>query len=203
MRIKSGLMYRKSTGKLVGFTELGDIGEELNQFERTVSGEKVAKRLATHVLRLMARGLVKHINYPIGYFSFCGFDGDQLYSSLWQGIGVLEMAGFKFDALVNDGASPNRRFYRIHKLADESNLSEDGVIHWMWNRFDKASKIDLFCDVPHSMKTLRNNLENSHGHNNTRNLMVRMKYKYNVLLFKVDVTYNTICNFRFSEKMFR
>ena len=85
------------------------------------------------------------------------------------------MLGFKVDALVSDGASPNRIFYRIYKLADGSNLSEDGVVYRMWNRFDKGSKIYLFCDVPHLMKTLRNNIENSHGHNNTRNLMVSMK----------------------------
>ena len=43
------------------------------------------------------------------------------------------MVGFKVDALVSDWASPNRRFHRIHKLADGSNLSEDGVVYWMWN----------------------------------------------------------------------
>ena len=76
MKIKSGLVYNKSSGTTVGFTELADINEELNQFERTVSGEVVPKRLATHVLCIMARGLVKHINYPIGYFSSCQFDSD-------------------------------------------------------------------------------------------------------------------------------
>ena len=76
MKIKSGLVYNKPSGTMVGFTELGDINEELNQFERTVSGEVVPTRLATHVLCIMARGLVKHINYPIGYFSSCQFDSD-------------------------------------------------------------------------------------------------------------------------------
>ena len=77
MKIKSSLVYSKSSGKLVGFTELGEVNEKLNQFERTVSGEKVSKRLATHVLCIMPRGLVKHINCPIGYFSSCRFDSDQ------------------------------------------------------------------------------------------------------------------------------
>ena len=82
MKIKSGLVYSKSSGKLVRFTELRDINEKLNQFERTVSGERVPKRLAIHVLCIMARGLVKHINYPIRYFSSDGFDSDQLYPVL-------------------------------------------------------------------------------------------------------------------------
>ena len=82
MKIKSGLVYSKSSGKLVRFTELRDINEKLNQFERTVSGERVPKKLAIHVLCILARGLVKHINYPIRYFSSDGFDSDQLYPVL-------------------------------------------------------------------------------------------------------------------------
>ena len=34
IKIKSGLVYTNSTGCIVGFTELGDINEELNEFER-------------------------------------------------------------------------------------------------------------------------------------------------------------------------
>ena len=84
----------------------------------------------------MARRLVKHINYTIGCFSLCGFDSDQLYPLLWQG------TGFKVYALVSDGNF--RRFYRIHKLGDGSNLLQDGAVYWMWCRFDKTSKIGFF-----------------------------------------------------------
>ena len=78
IKIKSGLVCSKLSDKLVGFTELGNIYEELNQFQRIVSGKMVPKRLATHVLCIMARGLDNHINYPIVYFSSCRFDSDQL-----------------------------------------------------------------------------------------------------------------------------
>ena len=163
---------------MVGFTELGDINEERTSLREQLAGRGegggiVPKRLAIHKLCIMARGLVKRINYPIGYFSLCGFGSDKLYP-VW--------VRFKVDAVVSDGESPNRRFYRIHRPTDGSNLSEDGVVYWMQNRFDKASKIHSFCDVPHLIKTLRNNIKNSHGHNNTRNLMVSMKCKQNILL---------------------
>ena len=78
IKIKSGLVSSKSSDKLIGFTELGNIYQELNQFERTVSEKMVPKRLATHVLCIVARGLDNHINYPIVYFSSCRFDSDQL-----------------------------------------------------------------------------------------------------------------------------
>ena len=172
MKIKAGLVYSKSSGTIIGFTELGDINEELNEFDRAFNGVNQEKKLASHVLCVMARGLFKHINYPFGYFSCCWFDSAQLFPVLWHATGILEMAGFKVDAMVSDGASPNRRFYWLHQLADRSNLSNDDVVYWVWNRYDKLRKIYYFCNVLHLMKTLRNNLENSHGHNHTRQLMI-------------------------------
>ena len=66
MKIKSGLMYGKSSVTVVGFAELADINEELNEFDRAVNGVNQEKKLASHVLFVMARGLFKHINYLLG-----------------------------------------------------------------------------------------------------------------------------------------
>ena len=33
MKIQSNLVYKKSTGKIVGFVEMGDINEEISQFQ--------------------------------------------------------------------------------------------------------------------------------------------------------------------------
>ena len=128
MKIKSGLVYSKSSGTISGLMELGDINEELNEFDRAINGFNQEKKLAPHVLCVMARGLFKHINYPLGYFSSCGFDSAQLFPVLWHATGILEMTGFKFDAVVSDGVSPNQRFYWLHQLADGSNLSNDCLL---------------------------------------------------------------------------
>ena len=128
MKIKSGLVYSKSSGTISGLMELGDINEELNEFDRAINGVNQEKKLASHVLCVMARGLFKHINYPLGYFSSCGFDSAQLFPVLWHATGILEMTGFKFDAMVSDGVSPNQRFYWLHQLADGSNLSNDCLL---------------------------------------------------------------------------
>ena len=132
MKIKSWLVYSESSGTIIGFTKLGDVNEELNEFDHAINSVNQEKKLASHVLCAVARRLFKYINYPLGYFSSCGFDSAQLFPVLWQATGILEMAGFKVDAMVSDGASPNRRFYRLHQLADWSNLSNDGVIYWVW-----------------------------------------------------------------------
>ena len=104
MKIKAGLVYDRASGKLVGFTELGDLNEELDQFERMIDGNK-EKECATHIICFMARGLFKHYNYPIGYYSSLGFDSDQLYPIVWEAVRVLEMCGFMVRTFVSDGAS--------------------------------------------------------------------------------------------------
>ena len=36
MQIKADLVYRRSTGKLIGFTTMGDINEEFQKFNENV-----------------------------------------------------------------------------------------------------------------------------------------------------------------------
>ena len=180
-------MFSRSTGKLIGFTKLGGINEELNLFERRlVHGETKEKELATHALTVMARGLTTHFNFPIGYFPSCGFDSHQLYPSIWEAVSIVELCGLKGRSFVCDGASPNRRFFRIHRMEDESNLCPDKVVYWTWNKFNLSRKIFFFSDPPHLMKTLRNNFENSHGNNNTRHLMVSKHSLLMVLSFPFE-----------------
>ena len=46
MKIKYGLVYSKSSGTTIGFTELGDINEDLNEFDRAINGVNQGKNLA-------------------------------------------------------------------------------------------------------------------------------------------------------------
>ena len=162
---------------MVGFTSLGDINDEINLLEQQMQNESITEppEIATHVLAVMARGIVNYFNYPIAYFATTSADSGQLYNILWDGVAALEMRGVKVCAFICDGASANRGFFALHKLADGSNVSEDGVVFWTPNRFDKARRIYFFSDVPHLIKTLRNNLEKSVV-NGTRTLMVWEKF---------------------------
>ena len=83
MKIKSGLVYRKSSGRIIGFTELSDMNNELNEFDRRMTDNK-PKELATHVLCFMVRGLVKRLCFPVVYFSSRGFNSAQLFPTVWQ-----------------------------------------------------------------------------------------------------------------------
>ncbi|XP_065657923.1 uncharacterized protein LOC136082472 isoform X1 [Hydra vulgaris] len=73
--------------------------------------------------------------------------------------------------MVADGASPNRKFFQIH-LAENYENVKDTTVHWTWNIWCSTRKLYFFCDVPHLIKTTRNNLENSHWNQHSRNLMV-------------------------------
>ena len=88
----------------------------------------IKKRNKRHLFYVLWPEDHSNINYPLGYFSSCGFDSARLFPVLWDATGILEMAGFKIDTRVSDGVSPNRRFYRLHQLTDGSNLSNDGVV---------------------------------------------------------------------------
>ena len=166
MKIKSDLVFRQGTGQLVGFTEMGDINEEFRAFERRVeeSSDSVAPRdFATYVIVFMVRGIVSSFVYPFGYFASLGFTADQLYPCVWEAARVLEAVGFKVRAFISDGASPNRKFYRIITTND---------IFWAPSLFSDNRKIYVFSDFIHLIKTTRNCLENSHDNKNTRNMHV-------------------------------
>ena len=94
--IKSGLaspVYSKTSGRVNGFTGLGDMNDELQQFERYILDNK-PKELATYVLCSMLTDLVKRLCFPVGYFSSRGFDSAQLFPTVWQAIRALETVFF-------------------------------------------------------------------------------------------------------------
>ena len=89
-------MYTNSTGCIVGFTELGDINEELNEFERKFQNSSTkSKELATNVICFMARGLLKRFSYPVGYFSFRGFTTIRCILLHGEPLGYLEQLDWK------------------------------------------------------------------------------------------------------------
>ena len=151
------------------FYNVVDINEELQKF--SLLSRKKERPIATQVMSFMIRGIFKHINFPIAYFPSNGFDSYQLYPCVWEAVRIVESVGFKVRGLVSDGATPNRKFYRMHLHFDKDN-QKDSVTHWTWNRYAPNRKLYFFSDSLHLLKTLRNNWENSHGHLNTRNLVV-------------------------------
>ena len=162
VKIKSGLVYCTETGKLIGFCDLGTVNNELYAYN---AKEKRVPELATHILAIMIRGIFSRIECVVAHYPCKGFSSDQLFVSIWEGVGLLEGYGFKVRALICDGATPNRKFYRYHGNGQD-------ICHRTVNPFNRKRNLYFICDTPHLLKTTRNNFENSGWNNKTRNLHV-------------------------------
>ena len=69
MKIQEDLVYDKTGTKLLGYTNLDTINENLNQLEEmSNSTKKATLPIATHMLTLMVRGIFFKLEFP--YVSF-------------------------------------------------------------------------------------------------------------------------------------
>ena len=81
-------------------------------------------------------------------------------SLFWKVVGVLELSvNLWVCAAVNDGASPNRKFFDHHSKY-VSDLQLD-VVHKVRNIFARSRFVYFFADACHLIKTARNCLYNS------------------------------------------
>ena len=140
LKIKSGLVYRKHTRELVGFCDLGKVYQELDELEGN----------HTHHLQL-AQNMLAFMIWPIfkpsmpfmvtSYASLC-LSGEKLYAPVWEVIEALELSGLPVLSLTSDGASPNRRFYKV------CNSMIRCTRHMLIMTY-------FFCDPPHLLKLLK------------------------------------------------
>ena len=56
-------MFNKHSGKIIGFTSLGDINDELSRIQNDDQPQ-----VAKHVLVLMVRGILFKLNFPSAHF---------------------------------------------------------------------------------------------------------------------------------------
>lgn len=126
VHIKEELVYDKHEGHLISFTNLGDINNQLLEFEATLTQDKKDPLLASSMLVLMVRGLFQKLNYPYAQFACANLSGEQLFDPVWEAISRLERIGFYVLALLCDGAAPNRRLWKLH--SEDSNKLTSGVI---------------------------------------------------------------------------
>ena len=84
--------------------------------------------LATNMLVFMVRGLFLKLEYPYAQFPCASLSGEHLFPIVWGCIERLEACGFKVIALTADGASCNRKFFKMHQIdsdSDKDTIMED------------------------------------------------------------------------------
>ena len=180
VKIKDDLVYDKNTAEIIGFTNLGNINNHLMELEHSETGS--LRTVATSMLVFMVRGLFLKLNYPYAQFPCTSLSGDQLFPMVWGCIERLEACGFKVITLTADGASCNRKFFKMHQNEDtasmandevppaEENLQDDITVTYKTTNIYSSDQRPLFfiSDVPHLIKTVRNCWANSFSHTRSR-----------------------------------
>ena len=163
IKIKSDLVYNKHSGELVGFIDLDKVGNDILNMQEIVKNEE--KTLAKNVLVIMVRGVGSNLKFPFAHFATNGITSDQLFPILWRSVEICEVdLGLKVLYITSDGASPNRRFIRLHG-------ENDSVVYRGENIFSEDNRYIYFIsDAPHLLKTTRNCFSNSYSHKKTRKL---------------------------------
>ena len=171
MKIKEGLVYNKFAGEVVGFTSLGDINDDLLQLEREDEHPAIAKQ----VLGLMVRGIMVNFQFPYAHFATKGITADLLYPMVWEAVRRLEVSGLKVIFVTANGASPNRKFFRMHKSPHDPST----YIHKARNPYslDTPGRWLFFFADPHLIKTVRNCWSHS-GSQGTRHMQVSVTLNY-------------------------
>ena len=171
MKISEGLVYNAATGNLVGFVDSLDENSLLDSV--TASGTNATGKVvsASHALCFMVRGLQSKLSAVVATFGTKSCTAEQLYNRFWELTANLELGGFRVRCVVSDGASINRRFYKLHH-ADFN----DDVTYRAINKYAPGRVIYLISDTCHLMKTTRNCVENSGANRNSRRLVVSCKF---------------------------
>ena len=115
MKVKEDLVFSKHSGEIIGFTNLGNINDELLRLE-TGGQPDVAKQ----ILMLMVSGFLFKREFPYAHFGTRGVTADVLFPIVWEGIHRLEARELKVLCVTADGASPNRKFFRMHYVKKDS-----------------------------------------------------------------------------------
>ena len=167
IKVKSDLVYDKHTGELIGYLDLNKFGNTLNDLENEM--EKKQPKMATHILVIMVRGIANRLKFPLAAFATDGITADLLYGIMWKAIELVEFhAGLKVIFITCDGASPNRRFFEMHRTPEHG----EGPVFYTQNVYALDEERDIFfiSDVPHLLKTARNCFANSFSHKKSRKL---------------------------------
>ena len=153
MKVQEDLVWDKYSGELIGFVDLGDI-------QTNYATLKNVRELASYVLVFHVKSVVNPLSYSLATFATTGVTSTQLMLIFWKAVRYLESINLKVIAATADGASPNRKFFKMHKKLDGG--SGKNIIYRTKNLFSNDNRfIFFFADVPHLIKTSRNCLSNS------------------------------------------
>ena len=167
MKVKTGLVFSKSSGELVGFADLGSANRDIESLlSKNPADSPHTPSLAKKMLVFMIRPVFKpSLSFPVAAYPTTDLNG---IAVTWEVIKALEPDDFPVIAVTADGASPDRtcNFYRMC-----GEKKQGGVPFKTKNPYADRDLYFIY-DPPYAMKMARNCLSNSHAHKQSRDLQV-------------------------------
>ncbi|XP_034245499.1 uncharacterized protein LOC117647711 [Thrips palmi] len=160
IHISQNLVFQKSTGRMIGYTSLDDVDNEVKNLEKSIDDpdKELEETVATKILVYMVKGVTNGVKEVVASFTTKDLSANQMYVWTWKVIGALERSGIAVIAFVSDGSSVNRAFIKKHKPAT---IHKSGLTFDTWNKAARGRKLYFIADVPHLLKTIRNCILNS------------------------------------------
>lgn len=153
MKIKEDLVYDKYAGHLIGFTSLGEVNDQLMKLEQVRASEPPP--ISKSILVLMVRGVFFNMAFPYAHFGTNNMSADMLFPIMWEAVCQIESIGLKVICITGDGASLNRKFFRMHCSAG----SGTGIVYKTHNPYANPVEnryLYFVSDPSHLVKTIRN-----------------------------------------------
>ena len=160
-----GLVQKKSTGEVIGYSNLDKVQEEMVTLEKHVKdlAEEVtpnppkAPPLVKSMLSYMVKGTASHVQSVVASFGVSKLTKQDLHEHTWNVVECLEMSGIRVIVIVCDGSPINRGFISMQP----AHSKDSKVVYDTVNPFAPERLIFFMSDPPHLLKTIRNCLYNS------------------------------------------
>ena len=118
--------------------------------EAVASDTSPGRPLAKTMMVFMVRGIFTNIKFPYAQFPMSSGAGYDLFPLLWQAIDRLECNGIHELGVTANGASINRKLFRLHSPTE-------ALVYKATNMY---TKVFFFSDPPHLLKITRNAFAN-------------------------------------------
>ena len=97
MKVKEGIVYNKNSREIIGYVNLGEVTNQLLEFERKCASELNDDHnflpITKYISCFMVRGIFQHVNFPCAQFATTDTSSDEISPPVCEAIKRLELIG--------------------------------------------------------------------------------------------------------------
>lgn len=133
----------------------------------------------------MVRGLICKFNYP---YVRSDISGNLMFDPMWEAVSRLERLHFYVLGITCDGATPNRRLWKLHSDSDDLTYKVPNLFA------DDERDFYFIPDPPRLLKTIRNSFYNAKKSLGKQNMWFHLKLKPFCILGSYTCLYSAMVN---------